>query len=429
MIGKVHPPLRFFILLFLMGISICIEPIMYAQNGNAIIIDHTCTDITAIPQTAIENAKKILHIVYSHTSHGSQLTYGMTALANFMNELSYPHNLYAWNENYRSDTTLYLRDFNGLEDVDIFPRTSAHVRNGATDWAEDTRNFLNDTVNSGDVNVMVWSWCGGVSGATEEQIDLYLNLMDELEQDFPDVKFVYMTGHLDGTGMQGNLHIRNEQIRAYCRDNNKILYDFADIESYGPDGLQNYNVLMSDDGCNYDANRNDILETDGGDPGNPVNGDANWALDWQNSHTPNVDWFSCNANHSYSLNGNLKAYSAWHLWARLAGWAGNGGTNGINEQERIGNGSSIVNTMKLYQNYPNPFIDNTNVEYFLPENSDVEISLYDMLGKKIKVLFKGCREAGDHTLETSMSNIAAGTYYYRLEAGNNREIRKCIIIK
>jgi len=60
--------------------------------------------------------------------------------------------------------------------------------------------------------------------------------MNDLERDFPDVHFVYMTGHLDGSGLTGNLHLRNEQIRNYCRENKKILYDFADIECYNPDG-------------------------------------------------------------------------------------------------------------------------------------------------------------------------------------------------
>ena len=42
--------------------------------------------------------------------------------------------------------------------------------------------------------------------------------MSQLESDYPGVKFVYMTGHLDGSGEVGNLNIRNEQIREYCRE-------------------------------------------------------------------------------------------------------------------------------------------------------------------------------------------------------------------
>jgi PKD repeat protein len=110
-----------------------------------------------------------------------------------------------------------------------------------------------------------------------------------------------MTGHLDGSGTGGNLNARNEQIRAYVRENGKVLFDFADIESYDPDG--NYFLDRgADDGCNYDS--------------------GNWAVEWQDAHTEGVDWYSCSAAHTEPLNANLKAYAAWWLWARLGGWDG-----------------------------------------------------------------------------------------------------------
>lgn len=52
----------------------------------------------------------------------------------------------------------------------------------------------------GQVDVVVWSWCGGVSGNTVAGIDAYLGAMAALEADYPDLTFVYMTGHLDGGG-------------------------------------------------------------------------------------------------------------------------------------------------------------------------------------------------------------------------------------
>ena len=77
----------------------------------------------------------------------------------------------------------------------------------------------------------MWSWCGQVSSASAADIDTYLNLMSQLEADYADVNFVYMTGHLDGSGPAGNLYTRNNQIRTYARSNGKVLFDFADIES------------------------------------------------------------------------------------------------------------------------------------------------------------------------------------------------------
>ena len=254
-----------------------------------IIVDHTCRDIDAIPESAIIDAKENLVIAYGHTSHGSQLVTGMTGL------VTYAGALYAFN-NGGADGALDLRDrpFSGAEDLGNPDRTA---------WAGATRTYLDANP---DVNVVIWSWCGQVSSATEGDIDTYLSLMSELENDYPGVAFVYMTGHLDGTGLEGNLHLRNEQIRAYCRDNDKVLYDFADIESYDPDGTY-FGDKIPNDNCDYDTDGNDSR-------------DGNWAVEWQNANPG--EWYDCSSAHSQPLNANLKAYAAWWLWARLGGWQG-----------------------------------------------------------------------------------------------------------
>lgn len=260
-----------------------------------IIADHNHTDITAIPAAFIEQAKSSLHIAYGHTSHGSQLTTGMSGLVGFMNGLGYPTNLYAYNSG-GTGGALDLRDspFSGASDLGNPNRTA---------WATATRTYLNAHP---EINVIIWSWCGQVDG-TQAEIQQYLDLMSGLENDYPNVRFVYMTGHLNGTGATGNVNLRNQQIRDFCTVNNKILYDFADIESYDPDGATNYMALRANDACDYDSDGNGSL-------------DRNWAIDWQNTHTVNVDWYNCSSAHSQPLNANRKAYAAWWLWAKLAGW-------------------------------------------------------------------------------------------------------------
>lgn len=255
----------------------------------SMIIDHRCTDLKDVPLEWIDKAKTDLHIAYGHTSHGSQITTGMSGLVSFANA---PNGglTYAWN-NGGTDGALDLRDspFSGASDLGNPDRTA---------WATATRNYLNA---HSDVNVIMWSWCGQVSSAAAADIETYLNLMSALEKDYPNVKFVYMTGHTDGSGLTGNLHVRNQQIRDYCDANKKTLFDFEDIESYDPDGkyFGDKNVT---DSCSYSG--------------------GNWATEWQNSHTKGVDWYDCSSVHSEPLNANLKAYAAWWLWARLAGWDG-----------------------------------------------------------------------------------------------------------
>jgi hypothetical protein len=254
------------------------------------IIDHRSTKLTSIPAEWITTAKQSLHIAYGHTSHGSQLTDGMTGLVSFKGAG------YSWN-NGGSSGALDLHDYAMSGDLGAPDRTT---------WAALTRTYL--AANT-DVNVIIWSWCGQVSTATESDITNYLNLMTALENDFKNVKFIYMTGHLDGSGLTGNLHIRNEQIRNYCKTNNKILFDFADIEYYNPDGVY-FGDKKPNDACAYDTNGDGSL-------------DGNWAIEWQNTHTQGTDWYNCSSAHSQPLNANQKAYAAWWLWARLAGWDGN----------------------------------------------------------------------------------------------------------
>ena len=262
------------------------------NNAAPKIIDHNAAVLDKIPTEWINTAKEKLHIAYGHTSHGSQLITGMNGLADWKGDL------YKWH-NGTLEGALDIRDR-------IMSGDLGH--NGDLSWESATRSLLDDPRNE-DINVVIWSWCGGVSDNTEGGINIYLNAMNKLEADYPGVQFVYMTGHLDGTGTDGNLHKRNEQIRKYCKDNNKILYDFADIESYDPNG-NFYLDKLANDNCDYDSDNNGSR-------------DKNWAKDWQETHTEGVDWFYCYAAHSQPLNGNLKAYAAWNLWARLAGWDGN----------------------------------------------------------------------------------------------------------
>ena len=265
-------------------------------HAQGIIIDHNDCDITAISQEAIQAAKDTLHIGYGHTSHGSQLTTGMTGLVGFANGggkgLSLPSDFFAWN-NGGSGGALDLHDYFKPGDLGNPDRTT---------WASRTRDYLDDPANN-DVNVIIWSWCGQAD-TTETNINLYLSSMNQLEIDYSDTHFVYMTGHVNGCSTTENLFLRNQQIRDYCTTNNKILYDFADIDSHDPDGNYYGDKLVNDD-CSYDSDGNGSR-------------DKNWAIDWQNSHVEDTDWYSCSSAHSQPLNANLKAYAAWALWTELA---------------------------------------------------------------------------------------------------------------
>jgi len=362
------------------------------------IIDHTCTEISEIPESAINQAKASLHIGYGHTSHGSQLTTGMTGLVAFANSggrgLTHPQDIFEWN-NGGTNGALDLEEGDGYgsgwldHDCGYYP-----------EWVNETREYLDDPSHA-DVNVIIWSWCGQVSGRTEQQIiDTYLAPMSQLESEYPNVRFVYMTGHADGTGLSGNLHLRNQQIRNYCIANNKVLYDFYDIECYDPDN-------------NYfgDKNVNDDCSYTGG----------NWAIEWQSSHVEGVDWYNCSAAHTQPLNANQKAYTAWWLWARLAGW------DPVTYVKETYN--TIPNEFNLYQNYPNPFNPVSKIRYSLPYSANVQIKVYDIYGSEIKTLVDEFKKEGIYETEFRASNLPSGIYFYKIISWNYSETKKMILLK
>jgi hypothetical protein len=257
-----------------------------AQN-QPIIIDHTCTDIMNIPADPIEKAKKMFRIAYGHTSHGSQIVAGMEALRK-----SNP-GIFGFGQG--NGKGLFLLDGTPQGDLGNPDRST---------WAQRTRELLNGP--GKDFNLIMWSWCGQAGSASGKDIQTYLDLMSRLEKEFPKVKFVYMTGHLDGSGKNGNLNRRNNQIREFCRKNDKILFDFADIESFDPDGKVNYMELNAKDSCDY-----------------MDNGVAkNWADEWLKKNPAHGIALPGSAAHSRPLNGALKGRAFWWMMARLAGWDG-----------------------------------------------------------------------------------------------------------
>ncbi|MFH1746867.1 MAG: hypothetical protein ABIG44_07450 [Planctomycetota bacterium] len=256
------------------------------MSQEAIIIDHNCTELSKIPTEWIETAKAEFRLSYGHTSHGSQLVTGMNLIKNP------PGSLYWWDH----DGTL-----GGLSMWDYYPSGDLGNPDYYT-WEVRTRAMLETPGN--DRNCVLWSWCGQAD-TTPENMQIYLDLMSGLIADYQNVTFIYMTGHLNGTGEDGNLNQRNNQIRDHVLATGGILFDFADIESYDPDG--NYFLdLNAEDDCDYwvDGVRH------------------NWADEWCAAHPDSELCADCSCAHSRPLNCNLKGRAFWWMLARIVGWTG-----------------------------------------------------------------------------------------------------------
>ncbi len=86
-------------------------------------------------------------------------------------------------------------------------------------------------------------------------------------------------------------------------------------------------------------------------------------------------------------------------------------------------------TFSLGQNFPNPFNPTTVVSYQLPVVSQVKLAVYDILGREVTLLVNERKAPGAYTVEFDGSRLASGVYMYRLDAGEQVECRKMVLMK
>jgi hypothetical protein len=83
----------------------------------------------------------------------------------------------------------------------------------------------------------------------------------------------------------------------------------------------------------------------------------------------------------------------------------------------------------LEQNYPNPFNPTTAISYQLSAVSDVDLSIYNLLGQKVATLVNGRQPAGEYKVEWDAGNHASGVYYYMIKAGEFHQVKKMVLMK
>jgi len=101
-----------------------------------------------------------------------------------------------------------------------------------------------------------------------------------------------------------------------------------------------------------------------------------------------------------------------------------------------GKNDNIVDVydISLLQNYPNPFNPETKIAYTIPEEIQVELSVYNLKGQKVINLSNGIETAGKHVVvwngkDKNKNDVSSGVYFYKLSVGKTTIKRKMILIK
>ena len=90
---------------------------------------------------------------------------------------------------------------------------------------------------------------------------------------------------------------------------------------------------------------------------------------------------------------------------------------------------AIPTEFRLRPNYPNPFNPTTTISYELPKSSFIRLSVYDISGRLVETLVHEQKDAGYYSVEWNVEKISSGIYFYKIEAGEFSDVKKCLVVK
>ena len=357
---------------------------LLSGRTSPLIIDHPCANLDAIPANWIDQVKNNCRMHYAHTSHGGQLISGMQTIED---------NNGLFNVEVEE---MQLPDANDAFCIFDGQETDSYI---TPDLYWETEDGLNNTrtvlQNNPTIQYSMWAWCGQLD-YSDTPVEVYLDALHSLSAEFPDVTFIYMTGNAQNQWGEGHIrHQHNNEIRQYCQANNKVLFDFADMDCWW-----------------Y----------------NPVSGEWEFSTyDYYGEGVPveHSQFHGDEAGHTTIESCVQKGRAFWWMMARLAGWEGVSNVQ-IRDERPI--------TFKLNQNFPNPFNPETMIEYRLPSYCLVEITVFDVKGRLIQHLVSKEKPAGTHTVPWNGSDIRglsvpSGVYVVRLEAGGYSTFKKMTLMR
>ena len=153
------------------------------------------------------------------------------------------------------------------------------------------------------------------------------------------------------------------------------------------------------------------------------------------------EWNTCQSipllNHYFGLTDSVSAgqaaYFRFRLFADEAtngwGWAIDDFYIGSNPPDVILSTNEALFQFKLNKNYPNPFNPTSTISWQLASAGHVQLTVFNVLGQKVKTLLDKEQKAGNHSIIFNASGLAGGLYFYKLKTDRFTKIRKMILLK
>jgi hypothetical protein len=254
------------------------------------------------------------------------------------------------------------------------------------------------------VNATPLGWIDGESGFAHSG---WSEILDEQVNVSSPLKII-----LSGTRTQDSFNITSELTRTGDIPDNDLVIHFVVVEDLYFDGRNSVSdhkhvmrkMLPDANGQPFNINLNETITLP-----ITINLDQQWDVD-----SLNVVVFV------QSTDSKTVYQSATISYDEL------GVTDVINE-------SIVPSAFKLEQNYPNPFNPSTIISYQLPVNSNVELKVFDLLGKEVATLVDEYKPAGEYEVEFNASsgirNLVSGIYFYQLKVGSFIQTQKMILLK
>jgi hypothetical protein len=439
-------------------------------HSDPLIIDHTCADLSVIPDEWIDSVQANIRLHYVHASHGAQLTCGLERLEDADAKFSV------------AIETEYLPTEPGA--LCVFDKEGDPNGYWLLPGINSTRDVLH---NNPTINVSAFCWCIQLEYYDGAYVQSYLDSMEALINEFPHVSFVHMTSQAQGYNELGyNRYVNDIIIRDHCIAEERVLYDFEDLDSW----------------CYVDGEWDENRWTAGG-------------YDYPFWHEPCWDWNGW-CGHAPPEACDQKAEALWWMLAKIAGWMGEGANrppvlNAIGEQtvdegdtlilqvtasdpdsdpitlsaspvppnatftdQRDGTGDFFftpdstqagsyeivftafdgeysdservvinVTTVGLEESIieipesagrmlrisPNPFTDAATLAYSLGSESTVRVEVYSSHGRLMRTLCEGRRSPGLHEIRWTSGDLPSGVYFLRLETDQYSSTEKAVLTR